>query len=93
VVKHYERATLVGRTTAGAVIASRYFELRDGGDLQIGVLDYQALDGSRLEGNGVEPDVEVERTLENLQEGYDADLAEAVKWLRAHVDPAVFLEL
>jgi carboxyl-terminal processing protease len=93
VVKHYERATLVGRTTAGAVIASRYFELRDGGELQIGVLDYQALDGSRLEGNGVEPDVEVERTLENLQEGYDADLAEAVKWLRAHVDPAVFLEL
>lgn len=84
VLKHYERATLVGRPTAGVVVASRYFSLRDGGELQLGLHDFESLDGSRLEGNGVEPDVLVERTLDDLREGYDADLAAAVKWLRAH---------
>jgi len=84
VFQHYERATLIGRPTAGVVVASRYFRLRDGGELQLGMHDFKALDGSRLEGNGVEPDVLVERKLEDLREGYDADLAAAVKWLRAN---------
>lgn len=93
VFQHYERATLIGRPTAGVVIASRYFKLRDGGRLQIGLQDFHALDGSRLEGNGVEPDVEVERTLDDLREGYDADLAAAVKWLRANAEVPTSAEL
>lgn len=87
VFKHYDRATLVGRPTAGVVIASRYFELRDGGRLQLGLHDFETLDGSRLEGNGVQPDVEVVRKLEDVREGYDADLTAAVKWLRANARP------
>ncbi len=88
VFKHYDRATLIGRPTAGVVIASRYYRLRDGGELQIGMHDFKALDGTRLEGVGVEPDVEVERSLEDLREGYDADVSAAVKWLRANAEVA-----
>ncbi len=88
VFKHYERATLVGRPTAGVVVASRFFPLRDGGELQIGLHDFETLDGSRLEGQGVQPDVLVERTLDDVREGHDADLAAAVKWLRANATHA-----
>jgi carboxyl-terminal processing protease len=93
VFQHYGRATLVGRSTAGLVIASRLFRLRDGGELQIGMQDFETLDGSRLEGNGVQPDVVVERTLRDLREGYDADLTAAVKWLRANARPAIHAEM
>ena len=87
VFKHYERATLIGRPTAGVVVASQYFRLRDGGELQLGTYDFQTLDGERLEGNGVQPDVLVERTLDEIRLGRDADLETAVEWLRAHAPP------
>ena len=66
------------------VIASRKFRLDDGGEIQIGLQDFQTLDGSRLEGNGVKPDVEIERSLSDIREGRDADLEAAVEWLRVH---------
>ncbi len=84
-LKHYERATLVGRPTAGVVVASQTYRLRDGGELQLGTYDFQGLDGDRLEGRGVAPDVVVERTLDDLRAGRDPDLAVAVECLRAAV--------
>ncbi len=85
VMQHYERATLIGRPTAGVVVASQYHRLRDGGELQLGTYDFETLDGERLEGNGVEPDVLIERSLADLRAGRDADLNAAVEWLRARV--------
>ncbi|MCC5022991.1 MAG: hypothetical protein J6386_09460 [Candidatus Synoicihabitans palmerolidicus] len=85
VMKHYERATLVGRSTTGVVVASQYFELRDGGRLQIGTFDYESLDGNRLEGNGVEPDLLVESTLAEVRAGRALEVEAAVDWLRAVV--------
>ena len=87
VFKHYERGVLIGRPTAGAVVASRFYRLRDGGELQLGIHDFQSLDGPRLEGNGVQPDVLVERSLSDLREGIDSDLDAAVDWLRVHAPP------
>jgi C-terminal processing protease CtpA/Prc len=75
------------------VIASRKFRLRDGGEVQIGLHDFQTLDGMRLEGIGVEPDVEIERKLSDIREGFDADLDAAVEWLRAHARVAEKAEL
>jgi carboxyl-terminal processing protease len=49
---------LVGSTTAGAVVAGRAFKLRDNSLLEVAVLDVH-VDGTRLEGKGVSPDVEV----------------------------------
>jgi carboxyl-terminal processing protease len=80
-LQHYQRATLIGRQTPGVVIASQHFGLADGGELQLGVFDYRAVDGSRLEGNGVKPDIHVPRTLRAMRQGEDADLEAAVAWL------------
>jgi carboxyl-terminal processing protease len=81
-LQHYGRARLFGETTAGVVIASQFFRLRDGGELQLGTFDFRTLDGKRLEGNGVKPDEEVKRTLPAVRAGRDEVLAAAVTWLR-----------
>jgi carboxyl-terminal processing protease len=57
VLQHHRRATVVGQKTAGAVIYSRPYRLPEGGRLQIPIIDYVGLDGQRLEGRGVMPDV------------------------------------
>lgn len=53
-----DRGPVVGETTGGAVLAGRINVLSDGSLLYIAVADIR-IDGIRLEGQGVEPDVEV----------------------------------
>ena len=81
-LQDHGRAALVGRKTAGAVLASWFSVLPDGGELQLSREDYYAPKGRRLEGNGLEPDVKVVRTLEDLRAGRDADLDAALRVLR-----------
>jgi C-terminal processing protease CtpA/Prc len=77
-LQFHHRAELVGRQTAGAVVGSRFFRLPNGGKLQLGVVNYQGLDGRRLEGLGVKPDVVVSLKLADLRDGVDPDLAAAL---------------
>jgi carboxyl-terminal processing protease len=56
--------------------------LPDGGQLQLSREDYVAPSGHRLEGRGVEPDVVVTRSLDDLRNGRDRDLQEALRILR-----------
>lgn len=64
------RATLVGETTHGAMLSGSYFDLRDGFMVFLPVADYVSLRIGRIDGKGVEPDVEtpaakaLERALE-----------------------------
>lgn len=83
VLQDHGRATIVGRKTAGAVLASRFYRLPDGGELQLSREDYVAPKGRRIEGKGVEPDVKVERSLADLRAGRDPDLEAALRVLRA----------
>jgi carboxyl-terminal processing protease len=82
VLKDHGRATIVGRKTAGAVLASWFDRLPDGGELQLSREDYIAPNGRRLEGNGLEPDVVVPRTLADVRAGRDVDLDVALRILR-----------
>lgn len=82
VLQHEHRAVIVGRKTAGAVINSLFHALPGGGILQVPFKDYVGLDGQRLEGRGVTPDVEVPLTLSNLRAGIDADLDAALEALK-----------
>jgi len=54
--------TLVGERTAGAVLAGTLRPLADGSVLYVAVADVH-VDGDRLEGVGVEPDIAVARDL------------------------------
>ena len=81
VLQEHGRATIVGRKTAGAVLASWYHGLPDGGELQLSRQDYVTPKGRRLENEGVEPDVKVVRTLADVRAGRDVDLEAALRVL------------
>ncbi len=82
VLKDHHRATIVGRRSAGAVLASWFYRLPGGGQLQLSREDYIAPNGRRIEGNGVEPDVVVARKLADVRAGADPDLEAALAVLR-----------
>jgi carboxyl-terminal processing protease len=82
VLQAHARAKVVGRRTAGAVLASRFHGLPGGGELQLSREDYVAPKGRRIEGAGVEPDLAVPRQLADLRAGRDADLDAALRVLR-----------
>jgi carboxyl-terminal processing protease len=67
-----------GETTAGAVLAGRIFLLSNDDVLYLAVCDLK-VDGVRLDGVGVAPDVEVKRQYDAPQ---DAPLDAAVEYLR-----------
>ena len=80
-LKKSKRAILVGETTAGAVVAGSLTELDRKKDrrfsLYLAVADV-AIDGKRLEGVGVEPDIEVNLNLNKLRaDGLDTQFNRA----------------
>ena len=85
VLQEHGRAIIVGRRTAGAVQASSYYSLPDGGELQLSLTDYVTPHGRRLEGAGVTPDVPVAARFDSiagLRAGRDLDLAAALAALK-----------
>lgn len=89
VLQDHGRARVIGRRTAGAVLASRFHRLPGGGELQLSREDYVAPKGRRIEGAGVEPDVVVPRRLADARAGRDADLEAALRVLREPVRDGV----
>ncbi len=78
--KKHRVGVLVGERTAGAVLAGTARPLADGSVLYLAVQDVR-VDGVRLEGVGVEPDVRVVRTLPycaGKDEQVEAAVAEVV---------------
>ena len=53
------RARVFGARTAGAALPSVVTKLPNGDFFQYAICDYVSFDGSRIEGNGVAPDVEI----------------------------------
>lgn len=82
VLQDHGRATVIGRRTAGAVLASWFHRLADGGELQLSREDYVSPGGRRIEATGVKPDLEVPRSLQDLRSGRDRDLEAALDVLR-----------
>lgn len=76
-LQHAHRALIIGRRTNGSVLEARLFPLPDGGTVQIPVDDVEMLDGQRLEGKGVAPDIEVFPTLAEVRAGIDPALVRA----------------
>jgi carboxyl-terminal processing protease len=82
VLQEKGRATIVGRRTAGALLAAIQARLPDQGLLQISELDVITMGGKRLEGEGLAPDVEIpDASLTQLRADEDPDLAAAIALL------------
>jgi len=79
----YQLGKIIGMPTAGAVLAGRPFYLSDGSLLMVAVRDVW-VDGERLEGKGVRPDIQVDFPLEYAQ-GHDPQRARALKVLAEEI--------
>jgi carboxyl-terminal processing protease len=87
VLQYEQRATLVGRRTAGAVVISRTYPLPGGGTLQVPIQDYRGRDGRRLEGRRLLPDIGVPQpALADLRNGRDPDVETALAVLESRAD-------
>ena len=75
------RATLVGTTSAGAVLPSVFEKLPTGAMFQYAISDYRSPKNILIEGRGVIPDIEVKQTRKALLAGRDAQLDAAVRFL------------
>ena len=73
------RATIVGETTAGAVLPSVFEKLPTGYLFQYAISDYRSPKNVLIEGRGVVPDVQIKQTRAALLAGGDAQLAAALK--------------
>lgn len=54
------RARIIGEQTPGAVLSSKLFDIPGGFHLRVPIADYFSINGKRLEGFGVTPDMAVE---------------------------------
>ncbi|MCU0623106.1 MAG: S41 family peptidase [Gemmatimonadaceae bacterium] len=79
------RAVLVGERTAGAMLAAAPHRVATGWFLTLPLADFWTLDGLRLEGVGLTPDIVVADARRQPQ---DAAIAAAEQWIAARRTPA-----
>ena len=63
----------------GSTLTSQEFPLPDGGIVQVPVMDFVRGGGRRIEGAGVEPDIWILPTLEDVRAGRDPVLERALE--------------
>jgi len=59
-LKTANRATIVGETTAGAMLNGERFDLKSGFSVFVPTADYYTIDGLRIDQKGVEPNIKLE---------------------------------
>lgn len=85
--REFDRGTLVGTKTAGAVGSTQRTELGDGSLLSITVAVYISAKGASLNAIGITPDIVVDRTNDDVLAGRDPQLDAAIGRANALIDP------
>lgn len=75
------RATIVGKKSFGKGTVQEVIELPGGASLRVTIAKWLTPDGRDLGKEGVQPDIIVERTREQIQDGEDPQLDAALEWL------------
>jgi carboxyl-terminal processing protease len=74
-------ATLLGQTTFGKGSVQELVDLPDGSSLKVTIARWFTPDGTSISIDGLAPDIEVERTPEQIMTDQDPQLEAALKWL------------
>lgn len=82
-LRDLDRARLFGVRTAGAVLPAKFSKLPNGDFFYYPIADYFSRSGDRLEGVGVEPDVQAPHRRDALLEGRDVAIQEAKQWIQS----------
>ena len=76
-LKEYGKATIVGVKTYGKGVVQKMFNLSGGGMLKVTVAEWLTPKDNSIDGKGVEPDVKVERTSEDINKMRDPQMDKA----------------
>ena len=83
-MKNLGLATLVGSHTIGVISHPRYFNLPNGYRYGLSTWAYFNPDGTGIIETGIIPDIEFEYTVDDLINGKDSQLDNAVEFLKSH---------
>lgn len=75
-IQDYELGPIVGETTYGKGVVQQLIDLRDGTMLKLTISEYFTALGRNIHGIGIEPDVVVEQSIDDV---YDKQLQTAIK--------------
>ena len=79
--KEANLGTVIGMPTSGSVIGTWEVNLLDGSSMRMPGSGWYRLDGANMEGNGAQPDVKVEMSLNDIVSDNDPQLLKAVELL------------
>ena len=80
-LQDYGRATVIGKKSFGKGTVQEVIDLPDDSSLRVTVARWLTPKGKDLGKEGVHPDIEIERTTEDLKAGRDPQLDAAVEWV------------
>jgi len=78
-VQDHNRGRIIGRQTNGSVLEAQNFPLPDSGLVMVPIKNYFRAAGKRIEGVGVEPEIWILPTLEDVRAGRDPALERALQ--------------
>ncbi len=81
-LQNHERAVLIGEVTRGKGSVNADFRLSDGSAIRLTIQRWYTPDGREIEGIGLTPDIAVELTQEDREQGRDPQLERALEEVR-----------
>ncbi len=88
-LQDHGRATIIGKTSFGKGTVQEVYELPGGSSIRITTATWITPNGRDLGKQGVDPDIEVERTLQQWKDEVDPQLSAALEWLLDGEKPAM----
>lgn len=76
-LKEYGKATIVGTTTYGKGVVQKMYDLSDGGMLKVTIAEWMTPNNNSINDKGVEPDVVVEMSSDDINKMRDPQLDKA----------------
>lgn len=76
-LKDYQKATIVGMTSFGKGVMQTMLNLSDGGKLKVTTAHWYTPNGYSINKTGIKPDVEIDRTVQDITEDKDPQLDKA----------------
>ena len=80
-LQDHKRATVIGETSFGKGTVQEIFELPGGSSLRVTVAKWLTPNGRDLSKEGVEPDIRIVRTPQDMEEERDPQMEAAMEWL------------
>ena len=82
-LQDHGRGIVIGTKTLGKGRVNHFHELSDGSAIYITIALWYTPNGRQIEGQGILPDVTVERTAEDIERGYDPQLERAIEYIKS----------